>query len=136
MPLFNYLKNNISILDVVSEYVPLKAAGNYWKGPCPFHYEKDASFTVSPDKQIFYCFGCHAKGDVISFMAKKENMSQVEAAKYIIDKHQIELPAEIKEGFFKKNGSNLALKNDYFGIYKLFAQWTNEKLLESNVALT
>lgn len=135
MPLFNYLKNNLSILDVISEYVQLKPAGNYWKGSCPFHFEKDASFTVSPDKQIFYCFGCHAKGDVISFIAKKENLSQVEAAKYIIEKHQLELPAEIQDSFFRKTGVDPALKNNYFGIYKLFAKWANEKLLQSNVAL-
>lgn len=135
MPLFNFLKTNLSILDLISEYVPLKQAGNYWKGPCPFHYEKEASFTVSPDKQIFYCFGCHAKGDLISFVAKKENLSQVEAAKYLIDKYQIELPAQIKESFSKNFNANLNEKNNYFNACKFFANWLHEKLIETPDAL-
>lgn len=135
MSLFNYLKNNLSILDIISEYVQLKPAGNYWKGSCPFHSEKDASFTVSPDKQIFYCFGCHAKGDVISFIAKKESLSQIEAAKYIIEKYQLELPPEIQNSFFRKNGIDPTLSNNYFAIYKFFMEWTNKKLLQSNIAL-
>ena len=123
MPLFNYLKNNISILDLISEYVPLKVAGNYWKGPCPFHYEKEASFTVSPDKQIFYCFGCHAKGDIVSFIAQKENLSQIEAAKYLIEKYGIDLPSEIKDKFFNKFDSRFAAKDNYFGVCKFFSSW-------------
>ncbi len=135
MPLFNYLKNNISILDLISEYVPLKVAGNYWKGPCPFHYEKEASFTVSPDKQIFYCFGCHAKGDIVSFIAQKENLSQIEAAKYLIEKYGIDLPSEIKDKFFNKFDSRFAAKDNYFGVCKFFSSWLNGKLLESQSAL-
>ncbi|KKP23837.1 MAG: primase protein [candidate division TM6 bacterium GW2011_GWF2_28_16] len=131
MPIFSFLKSNLSILDLISEYVPLKQAGNYWKGPCPFHYEKEASFTVSPDKQIFYCFGCHAKGDLISFVAKKENLSQVEAAKYLIDKYQIELPEQIKENFSKNFNTNLNEKNNYFNACKFFANWLHEKLIET-----
>lgn len=133
MSIFNYLKNNLSILDVISEYVPLKPAGNYHKGPCPFHFEKEASFTVSPDKGIFYCFGCHAKGDVISFIEKKENLSAMQAAKYLIDKYQIDLPKEIKQNFSKK-GSPF-LKNNFFESCNLFAEWANQKLLENKIAL-
>ena len=68
MSIFSFVKSKVSILDVVLEYVKLKQLGGYWKGPCPLHQETDASFTVSPDKQIFYCFGCHAGGDVIAFI--------------------------------------------------------------------
>jgi len=58
MPLFNFIKSKLSILDVVGEYVQLKPAGSYWKAPCPFHYEKEASFTISPDRRRFdlFCF--------------------------------------------------------------------------------
>lgn len=135
MPIFNFLKNSLSIVDIISEYVPLKQAGNYWKAPCPFHHEKEASFTVSPDKQIFYCFGCHAKGDLISFISKKENLSQFEAAKYLIDRYKIELPDDIKDNFFNKFGENSEFKNNYFSVCKAFSDWTKEQLLQSPDAL-
>jgi DNA primase len=77
----------VSILDVVNEYTHLKQAGNYWKGHCPFHNEKTASFTVSEAKGIFYCFGCHAGGDSISFIAKIEQCSQLEASHKIAERH-------------------------------------------------
>ena len=70
MNLFQYIKTRLSILDIINEYTKLKKVGNDFKGHCPFHHEKTASFTVSPDKEIFYCFGCHVSGDVISFIAK------------------------------------------------------------------
>src|SRR5574338_1316824 len=95
MSLFTFVKTTLPILDVITEYVQLKQAGTYWKGPCPFHSEKDASFTVSPDRQIFYCFGCHASGDVIAFVAKIENMSQLEAVKHLIERYQLQLPEEL-----------------------------------------
>ena len=114
MPLFNFIKSKLSILDIVSEYVQLKPAGNYFKGPCPIHHEKEASFTVSPDKQIFYCFGCHAGGDLVSFISKVENLSQFEAAKYLIDKYQLQIPTEIQKGAFKKLSENKDKKNNYF----------------------
>lgn len=135
MPLFNFVKSNVSITEVIADYVQLKQAGNYWKGPCPFHYEKEASFTISPDKGIFYCFGCHATGDAISFISKKENISPGEAAKYLIDKYQLEVPEEISNGFLKKIGNNSLLKNNFFGVCKLFSEWSNTKLLESPNAL-
>ncbi len=135
MPIFNFLKNSLSIVDVIAEYVPLKQAGNYWKAPCPFHHEKEASFTVSPDKQIFYCFGCHAKGDLISFISKKENLSQFEAAKYIIDRYKIELPQEIKDNFLNNFGQNLESKNNYFNACNIFSEWIKDQLLQSPDAL-
>jgi len=62
MSIFDKVKSKLTILEVVLEHVQLRRAGTYWKGACPFHQETDASFTVSPDKQIFYCFGCHVGG--------------------------------------------------------------------------
>ena len=61
------------IVDVVSEYVTLKKAGSSYKGKCPFHNEKTASFTVSPDKQLYHCFGCGVGGNVIGFVMAIEN---------------------------------------------------------------
>ena len=84
MSLFQYIKSNIAIGDLVGEYISLKPAGSYLKGNCPFHSEKTASFTVSPAKGIFYCFGCHEGGDVISFFSSMEQCSPIEAANELI----------------------------------------------------
>ena len=88
MNLFSFIKQRLPILDVVSEYATLKKAGLYWKGCCPFHHERTPSFSVSPHKEIFYCFGCHTGGDVISFIAKVEHCTPIEAARHLVDRYK------------------------------------------------
>ncbi len=130
MSLFNFIKSNLPIIDVISEHVHLKQAGSYWKGPCPFHAETDASFTVSPDKQIFYCFGCHTSGDVIAFIAKIENLSQMEAVHYIIDRYKIVVPQDL----LKKVGSSaqaIQEKEAFFRICSAVAAWAHQQLLRT-----
>src|SRR5262249_48710204 len=73
------VRNSADIVRVVSEYVSLKGAGNTLKGLCPFHSEKTPSFTVHRDKQFFHCFGCHAGGDVFSFVILAEKLPFREA---------------------------------------------------------
>ena len=68
------LKYRSEICDVISSYVTLKRAGNNMNGLCPFHSERTPSFTVFPATQSFYCFGCGAGGDVISFIMRTENL--------------------------------------------------------------
>ena len=131
MNLFSFIKERVFILDVINEYVTLKKAGGYHKGTCPFHHEKTASFTVSPDKQIFYCFGCHLSGDVISFIAKIENCSQKDAAKLLVEKYQLELPQSISLGTTEKSTEE---KNHYFNICKMVALWCNQQLLKNPIA--
>ena len=136
MSIFNYVKTRLSILDIIPEYVQLKQAGGYWKGKCPFHSETDASFTVSPDKQIFYCFGCHSSGDVISFIAKIENLSQIEATQHLIEKNKIEIPEELKQN---KNGTkqkSIDEKEKFFNSCKAAAEWMNKKLLRNETAIS
>lgn len=128
MNLFSFIKERISILDVINEYVTLKKAGGYHKGTCPFHHEKTASFTVSPDKHIFYCFGCHLSGDVISFIAKIENCSQKDAAKLLTEKYNLELPQNLS---FESSEKNIDDKNHYFAICKAVALWCHEQLLKN-----
>ena len=82
------------ILDVVSSYVHLtKKGGNYF-GLCPFHNEKTGSFSVSPDKQIFYCFGCKKGGGVINFIMAEENLSFPDAVRFLAKRAGLEVPEE------------------------------------------
>ncbi|NLJ57489.1 MAG: DNA primase [Tissierellia bacterium] len=80
-----------NIVDVIEEYLPLKKVGANFSTNCPFHKEKTPSFVVSPDKQIFHCFGCGESGDSISFMRKYKNYSFVEAAEYLANRAGIVL---------------------------------------------
>ena len=80
------------ILAVISEYVTLQRKGKTYLGLCPFHSEKTPSFTVTPEKQIFYCYGCHTGGNVFAFLMKKENWTFVETLKYLAEKAGISLP--------------------------------------------
>lgn len=81
------------ILGVVSQYVQLtkKSSNNYF-GLCPFHHEKTPSFSVSPTKGIFYCFGCHAGGNVVTFIQRMEGLSYPEALRYLADRAGILIP--------------------------------------------
>ena len=95
------------IVEVVSEYVTLKKKGNSHFGLCPFHNEKTASFSVSGDKQMYYCFGCGAGGNVITFIMERENYNFVETIKLLAKKRNILLPEaeyspEVKEKMRRK----------------------------------
>ncbi|MGI6072049.1 MAG: DNA primase [Lachnospiraceae bacterium] len=83
-----------NIVDVISQYVPLKKKGSTYFGLCPFHNEKTPSFSVTDDgsKQMFYCFGCHTGGSVLTFIMKYENYSYTEALKHLADRAGITLP--------------------------------------------
>ena len=81
-PVLDLIREKVSILDVVNSYVKdLRQAGRNYKACCPFHKEKTPSFTVSPDKGIFYCFGCNEGGDIFTFVMKMEGITFYEAAK-------------------------------------------------------
>ena len=89
------------ILDVVSSYVHLtKKGGNYF-GLCPFHNEKTGSFSVSPDKQIFYCFGCKKGGGVINFIMEEENLSFPDAVRFLAKRAGLTVPEESED---RENG--------------------------------
>ena len=90
--LLDEIKSKNDILDIVSQYVTLKRTGRNYMGLCPFHKEKSGSFCVSPDKQIFHCFGCGAGGNVIHFVSKIENTNFVETLQLLADRAKITLP--------------------------------------------
>lgn len=80
------IKDQLDIVNIISDYVELKPSGQNYIGLCPFHNEKTPSFTVSRSKGIFHCFGCGVGGDAITFIMKKENMNYVEAIHFLADK--------------------------------------------------
>lgn len=86
------VRNQNDIVDVISEYVKLQKKGANYFGLCPFHNEKSPSFSVSPGKQMYYCFGCGEGGNVISFVMKYENYSFIEAVQMLASRAGIELP--------------------------------------------
>lgn len=133
MSLFSHIKNQVSILDVVGSYATLKKAGLYYKGVCPFHYEKTPSFTVSPHKEIFYCFGCHAGGDVIEFITKAEQCSPLHAAKFLAERYHLEIPQELLSS--QESTTSHDEKKRYFSLMQLLTKWFHERLLKHEMGL-
>ena len=80
------VRSKNDIVDVVSQYVRLTKKGNSYFGLCPFHNEKTPSFSVTPGKQMSYCFGCGAGGNVFTFLMEYENFSFPEALKYLAER--------------------------------------------------
>ena len=88
----NDVRQSNDIVDVISQYVHLKRSGRNFFGLCPFHNEKSPSFSVSPDKQIFHCFGCGVGGNVFSFITQIEGINFVEAVQMLAERAHIQLP--------------------------------------------
>lgn len=86
------VRQSNDIVDIISQYVHLKRSGRNYFGLCPFHNEKSPSFSVSPDKQIFHCFGCGVGGNVFTFLMKIEGISFVEAVQTLAERANIQLP--------------------------------------------
>lgn len=108
------------IVDVVGQYVPLnKKGGNYW-GLCPFHHEKTPSFSVSPDRQIFHCFGCNKGGGVFRFVMEMENLSFPDAVRKLAGQYGMEVPEERQgEGEWRRRREHiLALNKEAARFYR------------------
>ena len=82
------------IVDVVSSYVALTKKGANYFGLCPFHNEKTGSFSVTPDKQLYYCFGCHHGGGVIHFIMEIENLDFPDAVRFLAKRANMEVPED------------------------------------------
>ena len=100
------------IVDVVGSYVALTKKGANYFGLCPFHNEKTGSFSVSPDKQIYHCFGCGKGGSVISFIMEIENLSFPEAVAFLANRAGMHLPEQSDDPGAKKRQRLLALNRD------------------------
>ena len=86
------IKKKIDIVVLISSFIPIKKAGRNYKGLCPFHQERTPSFVVSPDRQIWHCFGaCQEGGDVFKFLMKWENITFIEALKELAEKAGVKL---------------------------------------------
>ena len=85
------ITNRIDIIDVVGEFVKLKKRGANYLGLCPFHNEKTPSFTVSPSKEIYKCFGCGQSGNTITFLMEHEKYSYVEALRWLANRYNVEI---------------------------------------------
>ena len=88
------IRSASDIVDVISAFVPLKKRGKNFTGLCPFHQEKTPSFSVSPEKQMYYCFGCGAGGNVFTFVMEHEKVSFVEAVRTLAQRAGINIPEE------------------------------------------
>jgi len=97
------IKSKLDIVEIIREYVPIKAVGANFQALCPFHNEKSPSFVISPDKQIWHCFGCGRGGDVFSFVMEKEGMSFSETIRFLASKAGIILKYENNENYAKRN---------------------------------
>ncbi len=118
------IKASNNILDIISQYVILKRSGRNFLGLCPFHKEKSPSFSVSPDKQIFHCFGCGIGGDVITFICKMENVNYREAIQILAEKANIALPVSDNAQDAKKE----MLKQKVYEINEIVAKFYHENL--------
>ena len=93
------------IVSVVSTYLPLKKDGRRYWGLCPFHHEKTASFSVNPDLNLYYCFGCKAGGNVVQFVMEMERVSFMEAVKLLADRNHMTLPEMQDDPDYEKRRS-------------------------------
>lgn len=125
------IKNRLNIIDIIGEYTELKKAGRTYKACCPFHKEKTPSFTVSEEKQLFYCFGCGVGGDMFKFIELQERVDFSEALRILADKagvklekNQTGIKKELKDKlreiteesakFFEQNLQKNQTAQDYF----------------------
>ncbi len=122
------IKSKLDIVDVIREYIQLKAAGLNFRANCPFHREKTPSFMVSPEKQIWHCFGCGKGGDVFSFVMEIEGLSFVEVLRLLAKKAGVVL---------KKSDPALTSKrNALLDILELSARYYHKVLTDSPAAET
>jgi DNA primase len=121
----------VNIVDVVSAYFPLKRAGTIFKACCPFHTEKTPSFTVSPARNTFHCFGCGKGGDAITFVREYEQLPFIEAVRKLAQKCGVVLKEEAASG---DSEEKTALRVRLLALHRDAAEWFHQLLLRSPLA--
>ena len=129
--LIDEIRRSNDIVDIISQYVNLKKSGRTFFGLCPFHGEKSPSFAVSPDKQIFHCFGCGAGGNVFHFLSKIEGIGFKEALEMLANRANINLPI-LDNG---QDNKIAYLKSRVYEINKQTAQFYHENLYKSTAKI-
>ena len=126
------VRQSNDIVDVISQYVRLKRSGRNYFGLCPFHNEKSPSFSVSPEKQIFHCFGCGVGGNVFTFLTKIEGINFVEAVQLLAERANIQLPTLENN----MDSAKEALKAKVYKVNEFTANYYHENLYkpESKIA--
>ena len=125
--IIDQVQDKTDIVEVISRYIPLKKTGRNYKAPCPFHHEKTPSFIVSPDKQIYHCFGCGAGGNVFSFLMKHENLQFPEAVEMLAQKAGVLIPRTAA----RQESSSFA--NKLYKINEYACQFFQAHLANNNV---
>lgn len=125
------VRQSNDIVDVIGQYVRLKRSGRNFFGLCPFHNEKSPSFSVSPDKQIFHCFGCGVGGNVFSFLTKIEGIGFVEAVQILAERANIVLPT------LENNVDNAReiLKSKVYKVNEFTAEFYHQNLYKKEAKL-
>ena len=127
----NEVKENVDIVDLVSDYLELKKTGNRYKGLCPFHSEKTPSFFVNPDNNFYHCFGCGAGGDTINFVMEIENLTFVESLKMLAERTGMELP-----DMSNQQRQQYKVREQLFSLNNLAARFYNYLLTETEMGNT
>ena len=122
--ILNEVRENSDIVEVISQYVHLKRSGRNYFGLCPFHNEKSPSFSVSPDKQIFHCFGCGVGGNVFTFISKIEGIGFKEAIENLADRAGIVLPKSTNNEDSKRE----ELKSKVYKVNNFTADYYHKRL--------
>lgn len=122
--ILNEVRENSDIVEVISQYVHLKRSGRNYFGLCPFHNEKSPSFSVSPDKQIFHCFGCGVGGNVFTFISKIEGIGFKEAIENLADRTGIVLPKSTNNEDSKRE----ELKSKVYKVNNFTADYYHKRL--------
>ena len=125
------LRRQADIVRVVKDYVSLKKAGANWVAPCPFHKETKPSFSVSPSKEMFFCFGCHKGGSVFTFVMEIERVTFPEAIKIVAEKSGVPLPKLVDDGRFetRKRESDQVIELNQWAL-----QWWQDQLQSKSAA--
>lgn len=124
------IRLHADIVQVISEYVNLQKKGKNYVGPCPFHHESDPSFTVTPDKQIFYCFGCNTGGNVFKFIMLQHNLTFPEAVKMLGERVGVAVP----DGYSPRVRERMRREEKAYKINSIARDYFHHQLLQHPAA--
>lgn len=124
------IKSRIDIIDIISDYVKLKKRGSNYLGLCPFHNEKTPSFTVSPSKELYKCFGCGKSGNAITFLMDHDKLSYVESLKWLAARYNIEIEeteTSPEQKILAQTADSLYIINNYAKDFFENTLWNNDE---------